>query len=104
MSKAESIRVVKKYANKLKSKDFPFVNVYLFGSFSQGTSNEYSDLDVAIIFNNTVENQTEQEDKLWQLTREVDSRIEPVSFTIKDFEENENPLVYEIKTKGIKVM
>lgn len=38
----------------------------------------------------------------WKHTIDVDSRIEPISFTPEDFKNNEDPMVYEVKKAGIK--
>ena len=103
MSKAKVEKIVEKYTAKLKAKKYPFSAVYLFGSYSKGKANKWSDIDVAIISNKLKKDWNRNEDILWKYTIGVDSRIEPIGFTVKDFQDDSNPMVYEIKKTGIKV-
>jgi len=41
---------------------------------------------------------------LWHIRRKVDSMIEPHGFTVKGFQDNSDPMVYEIKKTGIKIV
>ncbi|MBU4338036.1 nucleotidyltransferase domain-containing protein [Patescibacteria group bacterium] len=103
MSKLKVKKIVKKYAVKLKAKKYPFSAVYLFGSYAKGKPNQWSDIDVAIISDRMKKNWNKNEDILWKYTMDVDSRIEPIGFTVKDFQDNNDPMVYEIKKTGIKI-
>jgi predicted nucleotidyltransferase len=89
---------------KLREKKYPFFAVYLFGSYAQGRANKNSDIDVAVVSDRLKNNWNENEEKLWKYTMEVDSRIEPVGFTQKDFKQGADPLIFEIKKTGIKVV
>ncbi|MBW2661457.1 MAG: nucleotidyltransferase domain-containing protein [Deltaproteobacteria bacterium] len=95
---------MKKYATKLKAKRYPFSAVYLFGSYTKGKANRWSDIDVAIISDKLKKNWNKNEDILWKYTIGIDSRIEPIGFTVKDFQDDSNPIVYEIKRTGIKIV
>ena len=103
MSKIEAKKIVKRYAKKLKEKDFSFKAIYLFGSQIKNKSNKWSDIDVAVVSNKLAKILDKNRWQLWNLRMEVDTRIEPHGFTVKDFANNEDPLVYEIKKTGIKV-
>jgi len=104
MSKTQAEKIVKKYATKLKAKRYPFSAVYLFGSYTKGKANRWSDIDVAIISDKLKKNWNKNEDILWKYTIGIDSRIEPIGFTVKDFQDDSNPIVYEIKRTGIKIV
>lgn len=104
MSKNNVKKIVKKYANKLKAEKYSFLAVYLFGSHAIGKATKNSDIDVAVVSDNLKRNWNQNEEKLWQYTMNVDSRIEPVGFTKKDFAQAYDPLILEIKKTGIKVM
>lgn len=104
MSKNNVKKIVKKYANKLKAENYPFSAVYLFGSYRQGKATKNSDIDVAVVSDFLKRNWNVNEEKLWKYTMDVDSRIEPVGFTKKDFAQDYDPLISEIKKTGIKVM
>lgn len=104
MSKVEVKKIVKKYAERLKEKKYPFSAVYLFGSYAKNKAHKWSDIDVAIVSNKLKKDWNKNEDILWKYTIGVDSRIEPVGFTIKDFQNERDPMVYEIKKTGIKIV
>ena len=103
MSKVEAKKIVKKYAEKLKEENYPFSAIYLFGSHAKGSSHKWSDIDVAIISDKLKKSRDENENLLWHIRREVDSMIEPYGFTVKDFQDIDDPMVYEIKKTGIKI-
>ena len=104
MSNSEVKTIVKNYAKKLKTEKFDFSAVYLFGSYVKGTASKNSDIDVAVVSDKFKRDWNKNEDKLWRYAFNVDSRIEPIGFTLDDFKNNNNPIVYDIKTTGIKVV
>ncbi|MFH0755087.1 MAG: nucleotidyltransferase domain-containing protein [bacterium] len=103
MSKIEVKKIVKKYAEKLKAKNYPFSAIYLFGSYAKEKSNKWSDIDVAIITNKLEKNEDKNRFLLWEIRMDVDTRIEPHGFTVKDFQNKCDPMVSEIKKTGIKI-
>ena len=104
MSKTEAEKIAKKYTTKLKAKKYPISAAYLFGSYATGKANKRSDIDVAIVSDKLKKDWNKNEDALWKYTIGVDSRIEPIGFTVKDFEDSSNPMVYEIRKTGIKIV
>ena len=62
--------------------------------------NEWSDIDVAIISPDLTDDRFNERIRLTQIAQNVDSRIGPVPFHPDTFVE-EDPLVWEIKKKGI---
>lgn len=103
MSKIQAEKIVEKYAKKLRAKNYPFSAIYLFGSGAKGKRSEWSDIDVAVISDKLKKDWNRNEDILWKYTIEVDSRIEPIGFTVKDFQNSFDPMVSEIKKYGIKI-
>ncbi len=104
MSKAQVKNIAKEYANKLKAEGYSFSAIYLFGSYSQGRANKWSDIDIAVISDKLKRNWWKNEILLSHLSLEVDSRIEPHGFTIEDFKNEYDPMVYEVKKTGIKIV
>lgn len=104
MSKVDVKKIVKKYAEKLKEKKYPFVAIYLFGSYAKGTAGKWSDIDVAVVSDKMKRDRSENENLLWHIRRDVDSMIEPYGFTVKDFQDDNDPMVHEIKKTGIKIV
>jgi len=103
MSRIEAKKIVKQYAEKLKAENYPFSAVYLFGSQLKGKTHKGSDIDVAVISDKLKRNIDKNRFLLWDLRMDVDTRIEPHGFTIKDFQDKCDPMVYEIRKTGIKI-
>ena len=70
----------------------------------KGKANKWSDIDVAVITNKLKRNYDKNRFLLWDLRMDVDTRIEPHSFTEKDFADNCDPMVSEIRKTGIRVV
>jgi predicted nucleotidyltransferase len=76
---------------------------YLYGSHVHGTANEWSDIDIAIVSPDFIEDRFAARVALLRLAAEVDTRIEPAPFAPVDFN-LDNPLVSEIQRTGIALM
>jgi predicted nucleotidyltransferase len=101
MSKIGAKEIVEKYARKLKDKNIPFSDIYLFGSFSRGEERKDSDIDVAVVLR---KRQTEKLiGRVGVATIGIDTRIEPHIFSENDFKTIATPLIKEIIETGIKV-
>lgn len=71
-------------------KFFDIDRVLLFGSYANGTANEFSDIDVAVqIKSRTNPDKIEIGKKLWQIASGIDIRIEPKIFFTEDYDPNE---------------
>ena len=98
--KSDIVQIIERYIKMIEEK-YEIDAVYIFGSYSKGTQNEDSDIDVAIIsadFNDRIDDMVE----LLMLKTNIDLRIEPHPFNREEFEED-NPFVAEIKNTGLKV-
>lgn len=104
MSRSEAKKIVKKYAENLKAKKYPFSAIYLFGSFAKGTSRKWSDIDVAVISKKLNKRSAGAELKLWKFREGIDDRIEPHGFSPEDFKDYWNPMAHEIKKTGIRIV
>ncbi|MBI4994135.1 nucleotidyltransferase domain-containing protein [Candidatus Peregrinibacteria bacterium] len=105
MSPSDAKKIAKKYAEMLRINKIAFTNVYLFGSYAHGKARPDSDIDVAIIANKTGSGKKylDKKMRLWELTPNVDVRIEPILIEKKDFEKGATTLSYEVQKYGIKV-
>ena len=97
-------KIVKKYAEKLREENYPFSAIYLFGSYAKGKAHKWSDIDVAVVSDKMRRNKDKNRFLLWYIWRDVDSMIEPHGFTVKDFEDINDPMVYEIRKTGIRIV
>jgi len=71
------INKIKMLTEKAKS-ILNYDKVVLYGSFSNGTNNADSDIDVAFFVSETIENHWYLSAKLFELVDSIDSRIEPI--------------------------
>ena len=104
MSKVEAEKIVKKYAEKLKKENYPFSAIYLFGSHAKGKAHKWSDIDVAVVSDKMKRNRDKNRFLLLHIRREVDSTIEPHGFTVKDFQDINDTMVYEIRNTWFKIV
>lgn len=77
MDQNEVITIAKSYTEKVLD-HFRVNKVILFGSQAKGTSNEDSDIDIAVIVDRVESDYLQSEAMLYRLRREVDVRIEPI--------------------------
>ena len=77
MDKAEAIRLVRRYSDKVR-KRMPVRKVVLYGSQLRGTAHEDSDIDVAVIARGLGENFLDLAAELYRLRSEIDIHIEPI--------------------------
>jgi len=103
MPKNQIKKIVGKYGRTLKKAGYQFSALYLFGSYAKGKAHRWSDIDVAIVTNRLKANRDENSLLLWKMRRDVDTRIEPHGFTVKEFANPADPLAHEIKKTGIRV-
>ena len=104
MQTVELKKIVKKYAKTLEDNNYPFFAIYLFGSHIHGKAKKDSDIDVAVISDKLKRNWDKNRILLWKLRRDVDNRIEPHGFTVQDWQNGWDPLVYEIKKTGVRIV
>jgi len=104
MSKTEVKKIISKYAKALLDKKYSYSKIYLFGSYAKGTSHKWSDIDVAVVTNKLKRNYEKNRYTLRKVSVDVDFRLEPHGFTEKGFQNNADPLAYEIRKTGIRVV
>jgi len=104
MSKIEIKKIINKYVRVLKSKNYPFSAIYLFGSQINGKAHKWSDIDIAVISNKLKRNYEKNRSLLYRMRLDVDTRLEPHGFTEEEFKDNSNPMSYEIRKTGIRVV
>ena len=91
---------VQRFLTKLEEEGIRVEFAYLFGSYARCTENKWSDIDVAIISSDLTDDRFKERIRLTKIAQCIDSRIEPVPFRPDTFVQ-EDPLVWEIKRKGI---
>ena len=94
--------LVGEYLATIEQDGIPIQAAYIFGSQAKGSANAESDIDICII-SPSFKNPSAALRTLWKKKRLPFSRIEPVGYSKKDFNEFAHPLVAEIKKTSIRI-
>ncbi|MFH7320146.1 nucleotidyltransferase domain-containing protein [Desulfurivibrio sp. D14AmB] len=94
---------IRHYIETLLKNRIAVWRLYLFGSRAKGMAQENSDIDLAVFWDRDEIDGFDEDVALMRLTRDVDLRIEPHSFSRKDFD-NPDPFVREILATGQRLL
>lgn len=83
LDKRSAIENARIYAQLVGEQLNPY-KIVLFGSFAKGTSNDNSDIDIAVIVKTIEGDFLEISKRLNKLTRDIDNRIEPVLLQLEN--------------------
>ncbi|OGU18282.1 MAG: hypothetical protein A2X61_15850 [Ignavibacteria bacterium GWB2_35_12] len=73
--KPEILEIARKYINLLEETGYPVKEAYLYGSYSRGIENEWSDIDIAVVSDSFEGNRFKDKEKIRGLYRKVDIRL-----------------------------
>lgn len=99
LTQAEAIDIVKEYKKVIAPLFDGKVNVYLYGSYSKGNPNPWSDIDVAVIIPTLEGDWLKLTMALNRNVRKVNLRIEPILM----MEDQWSPLYDDVMLTGIAV-
>ncbi|MDI3520431.1 MAG: hypothetical protein PWR04_419 [Anaerophaga sp.] len=102
MDKTDAFRITSEYLKKVLNSGIHFREAWIFGSYLKGSQNENSDIDLAIVLDDSEINLFDTEVKLMVIRKGEETIIEPHVFTNSDFE-TKNPLVQQIVSNGLKI-
>ena len=102
MDQKRAYDLTKQYLHFVNKNDFPVVKAFLFGSYAKGSQHEDSDIDLAVVLAK-FDNNFDTEMQLAKLTRNIDVRIEPHLFDVKEFSVS-HPFAKEILQHGIEII
>jgi predicted nucleotidyltransferase len=95
--------IIDRYLQALNRQNIPIKEAILFGSYAKGTSQEWSDIDIALVSDIFAGDRINDKDKIRKITLSVSSEIEVIPFAPKDFD-LQNPLAKEILMTGIRLV
>lgn len=95
----EAIDIVRQYKHVIARHFTEVPQVMLFGSYSKGTANKDSDIDVAVIVSSYGDRKLELSKALWHDVDEVSLLIEPVLIS----RDRPSPLYEDVMRTGIVV-
>lgn len=95
--------IIASYLQALSQHNIPIKEAILFGSYAKGTTQEWSDIDIALVSDIFDGDRINDKDKIRKITLSVSSEIEVLPFSPRDFN-LQNPLAKEILTSGIRLI
>lgn len=93
---------VRDYLKQVQGNGITVRFAVIFGSQTDGTANEWSDIDLLVVSPSfDEEGDWEDVETLWKIAGRVDSRIEPIPCGEKQWREDEGTPIFEIaRQKG----
>ncbi|OGD31860.1 hypothetical protein A3C91_00340 [Candidatus Azambacteria bacterium RIFCSPHIGHO2_02_FULL_52_12] len=95
-------RVISQYLTAI-GRDIKVSDAFLFGSYAKGKAKADSDIDLCVISPDFGRDDVEEGQYLFKKTIGIDSRIEPVGYSVQSFATEESPLIAEIKRYGRRI-
>lgn len=95
---------IKKLIKTLAKQNIHIEKAYLFGSYANGTSKEYSDIDLALVSKNFKGNRFLDKQIINPISLKIDSRFEIHPYKTEEFNENVRWFTKEITEHGIEIM
>jgi predicted nucleotidyltransferase len=102
MAKSEVVAILRSYIMLLRAEGISVDKAFLYGSYLSNTAVDDSDIDLMIVTD--IENDDYLAGKIWNLTKKVNSKIEPFIIGTTRFYSNDNsPLVDLVKRTGLEI-
>lgn len=103
MDKINAIKLTTEYLRRVKKNNIRFSEAWLFGSYANNKQNENSDIDLAIVLDDSEKKNFDTEVKLMIIRDGEETMIEPHTFTKDEFDIN-IPIVNQIVNHGERIM
>lgn len=96
------IDLIYRYLNLLQEYESRIHRVVLFGSYARGEADAHSDIDLLVLSPDFDRLTWQQEESLWALTAQVDTRIEPIPCGLSRWRNDTvAPLLDVVRQEGI---
>ena len=92
--------ILEKYLEVLSLNNIKLKSAFLFGSYSKGNANEFSDIDVAIVSDSFEGIRIKDRERIRKITLSVSTDLEVIPFSSENFS-TDDPLAREIIETGI---
>ena len=97
-------RIIDEFLQKIRSRH-SLKQAFLFGSYAKGTATALSDIDLALVFDHLDQSRVFDEAfEVFHEAQELSASLEPLCFSKEEFEDEQTPIVYEIKRTGIEIL
>lgn len=95
-------KIIRQFIDKLADNDIKVEQAILFGSYAQGTFNEWSDIDLAIVSTAFEGERFRNRARIRRIKLGASCDLEPIPYNPLDFN-SDNPFVKKILKTGIRV-
>ena len=96
-------KILKAYIHKLEENQFHIQQAVLFGSFSKGLADQWSDIDIVLVSDAFEGVRFKDRKKISPITLSISRDLSPLPFRPEDFT-SDDPFVREILRTGIRVV
>jgi len=96
------ILIIDKFLKELAKNNISIERAILFGSYAQGTFNDWSDIDLAIVSKSFGGERFKDRNKIRRIKLRISSDLEPIPYNPEEFNVD-NPFVKRILETGIRV-
>lgn len=104
MVKKTILTKLKRFKRLLEKEGLPIDKLLLYGSYARGTPRKDSDIDVCVISRAFGKSRLREGFYLRHKAPEIDSRIEPIPFSLEDYRKNKiSPLLHQIRKEAVEV-
>ena len=102
MVEKEIAELIKRFISELRKENIIVKKVFLFGSYARGTQSEESDIDLAIVIEDSGKEQENKKISPWKYAARVDTRLAPIALWESEMDKDYIPIIWEIK-QGLDV-
>lgn len=95
--------IINQFLRELESNDITVEQAVLLGSYAQGTFNDWSDIDRAIVSKVFSGESLADGNKIRRIKLKVSCDLDPIPYNPEEFDD-ENPFVKKIRETGIKIV
>jgi len=95
-------KIISRFISELADNDIKVEQAILFGSYAQGTFNDWSDIDLAIVSTAFAGERFSDRNKIRRIKLGISCDLEPIPYNPLDFN-TDNPFVKRILKTGIRV-
>jgi len=95
--------LIKKFLVRLEQENIRIQKAILYGSYANGTYNEWSDIDLAIVSDDFLGNRVLDKERMIKSIVDIDTSISPLPYRPEDFDESDL-FVKEIIKTGIRIV
>ena len=95
--------IIKRFIKELKKNDIPVENAILFGSYANGSFNEWSDIDIVVVSSAFKGDRFLDRNMMRRIKLGISCDLEPLPYCPDDFT-MEDPFIKRVVETGVSLM